>query len=524
MYFSYSREHAFKEVGETRQLFIDDDVIASVQNITRRPHSPRKHPANPLIRRDQPWEDTPYFRTSGFDVIRDPADGLFKCWYEDVQNYFAIRPGIGLTDARVCYAQSPDGMHWEKPRLGIRAIDGMDTNVVLDLSPRARARTQTVILDPAEDDPSRRFKMLHVQYERHDRPPAGLRADAHSFPAQNLYGVGLCMQVSEDGVRWRPHPANPIIPYWAGDVQILTYDPIDRKYVLYGRARKWTSPSRAGFAGGDMPMWPDKPAGVWNTRRCVYRLESDDCLSWSEPVMAFEAGAGDNLDDGLYGFVPWRVDEMHLGLLNVLHQVDNVMEGYLHYGRDGRRWHRLQEHRPLIPRGPEPYDPLGAETPSTPIEVGDEVWIYYGGKNVHNNWWISGRAAGLDHPEVRDRELSRDGHHLCLATLRLDGWVSLTAGVYTGIVETKPVFSMAPFLSINACCRPGGFVEVEVTDTAGQPFDGYDREACVRCTGDAVRHRVRWAGRDAVNVEPRGIKLRFHLRDADLFGFRFEPE
>ena len=53
--------------------------------------------------------------------------------------------------------------------------------------------------------------------------------------------------------------------------------------------------------------------------------------------MAFEAGTGDNLDDGLYGFVPWRVDEMHLGLLNVLHQVDNVMEGYLHYGRDGRQ-------------------------------------------------------------------------------------------------------------------------------------------------------------------------------------------
>ena len=25
MYFSYSREHAFKEIGRTRQLFIDDD-------------------------------------------------------------------------------------------------------------------------------------------------------------------------------------------------------------------------------------------------------------------------------------------------------------------------------------------------------------------------------------------------------------------------------------------------------------------------------------------------------------------
>ena len=272
MYFSYSREHAFKEVGQTRQLFIDDDVIASVQNITRRRHSPRKHPANPLMRRDQPWEDTPYFRTSAFDVIRDPADGLFKCWYEDVQNYFAIRPGIGLTDARVCYAQSADGVHWEKPRLGIRAIDGMDTNVVLDLSPRARARTQTVILDPAAEDPSRRFKMLHVQYERHDRPPPGLRADAHSFPAQNLYGVGLCMQVSSDGVRWQPHPTNPIIPYWAGDVEILTYDPIDRKYVLYGRARKWTSPRAPG----------SRPATCrcGRTSRTACGTRAGACIAW----------------------------------------------------------------------------------------------------------------------------------------------------------------------------------------------------------------------------------------------------
>ena len=203
----------------------------------------------------------------------------------------------------------------------------MDTNVVLDLSPGARARTQTIILDPEEEDRSRRFKMLHTQYERHDRPPAGLRADTHSFPAQHLYGAGLCMQVSEDGVRWKPHPANPLIPTWTGDVQILTHDPIDRTYVLHGRARRWTSPSRAGFAAGDLPVWPDKPAGIWNTRRCVYRLESEDCLHWSEPVMAFEAGAGDNLDDGLYGFVPWRAGEMHLGLLNVYHQVDNVMEG-----------------------------------------------------------------------------------------------------------------------------------------------------------------------------------------------------
>ena len=200
-----------------------------------------------------------------FNVVKDPEDSLFKCWYEDVQNYFGLRGGTGLTDARVCYAQSSDGLNWEKPSLGKRCIEGCDTSVVLDLSPEARARTQTIILDGLEENSARRYKMMHVHYVKRERPPDGLRADAHSVPAQGLYGIGMSMQFSKNGIDWTPFEGNPVIPYWAGDVEILTFDPIDRKYVLYG-------------------------------------LESDDCIHWSEPVMAFEAGTADNLDDGLYGF------------------------------------------------------------------------------------------------------------------------------------------------------------------------------------------------------------------------------
>ena len=464
MFAAYSRNKVFKEIGTIRQLFIDDDVIAGVTNVARRQHVPTKHPDNPLIRKDQPWETTPYFRTSAFNVTRDPADGLFKCWYEDVQDYFGLKHGAGLTDARFCYAQSEDGLNWEKPALGQHHIDGRDTSIVLDLSPGGRARTPTVILDEHERDPARRYKMMYVHYRKLPGPPAGLRADAHSFPSQGLYGVGMSMSFSPNGIDWTPYEGNPVIDYWAGDVETLTFDPVDDKYVLYGRARKWTAGARPGFTGEGTPTYPSKPEGIWNTRRCVYRLESEDCLRWSEPVMAFEAGEADNLEDGLYGFVPWRVDEMHLGILNVLHQVDNVMEMYLLYGRDEGDWKRFPEHRPLVPRGPAgSYDHLGVETPTQPLVVGDEVWVYYGGMNVHHDWWISGQLEGLDLPEVHDQTLSENGHHLCLATLRLDGWVSLNATVREGTVETKPIFSTAPRLLINARCEPGGYVEVEVT-------------------------------------------------------------
>ncbi len=80
---AYSRDTVSKDVGSTIQLFVDDDVIAVVKNVTRRQHKPVKHPTNPLIRRDRPWEFSTYFRTSAFGVVNDREAGHFKCWYED---------------------------------------------------------------------------------------------------------------------------------------------------------------------------------------------------------------------------------------------------------------------------------------------------------------------------------------------------------------------------------------------------------------------------------------------------------
>ena len=44
MHVAYSRDRTYKDVGTRRQLFIDDDVIAVVKNVTRRLHSPKSIP------------------------------------------------------------------------------------------------------------------------------------------------------------------------------------------------------------------------------------------------------------------------------------------------------------------------------------------------------------------------------------------------------------------------------------------------------------------------------------------------
>ena len=129
-----------------------------------------------------------------------------------------------------------------------------------------------------------------------------------------------------------------------------------------------------------------------------------------------------------------------------------------------------------------------------PIVVGDELWFYYGGMNVHHDWWIVGRGEGLDVPEAHDRKYAADGHHLGLATLRYDGYVSLDAGVREGFIETKPVLATGEHLFINASCEPDGFIEIEVMDPWNGVWEGFTRDACTTFSGDDIRHRVVWTG------------------------------
>jgi len=43
-------------VGAAKQLFLDDHLIASQQNVSRQVHPARKHPANPVLEPTEPWE------------------------------------------------------------------------------------------------------------------------------------------------------------------------------------------------------------------------------------------------------------------------------------------------------------------------------------------------------------------------------------------------------------------------------------------------------------------------------------
>ena len=98
------------------------------------------------------------------------------CWYEDwVFDPVAFSqtqadrfddPAVG--SSRICCAFSKDGLHWEKRPLGVVEEAGNHTNIVLGDSEDNRGKfgavhVPAVLLDPLEDDPSRRFKLMFQQ-------------------------------------------------------------------------------------------------------------------------------------------------------------------------------------------------------------------------------------------------------------------------------------------------------------------------------------------------------------------------
>ena len=135
-----------------------------------------------------------------------------------------------------------------------------------------------------------------------------------------------------------------------------------------------------------------------------------------------------------------------------------------------------------------------------PVVVEDELWFYYSACAVEHG--ITGRSGPI-----------------CLAKLRLDGFVSMDAGHETGTLITKPFLVDGDSLSINAAAR-GGSVAVAVLDEHGIQHEGFPRADCALFDGDSVDHRVTWRTKTSLDdLRGRPARLKFYLRNAELYSF-----
>jgi len=491
-------------VKEEVQTFLDNLMIYRHHGVARRWHTPVRAPEGPVIRKDRPWEHITYFTYSNYCVLRDPGDGLFKCWYEDL----VLQPDLMKTAemprySRQLYAESVDGIDWRKPEIGIVAEEGNKTNIVIGSGAAGcdDVHSMSVIIDPHPPSADQRFRALFT----------------HRPATDTSHGKRIVCAHSVDGIHWQRYEELPRFGRGGprlDDVSVLFYDEDAREFVQNTR-HFLKGPGGAGAPHGGIHHF------AADGRRRVWQSRSHDFLHWSEPVLVAAVDEEDGLDEQYYGMAQFRLGTIHLATVGVFRDVDNEREVQLLMSRDGLRWKPTAKRQPfLAPQGPGTYDAYMTSLVSPPIEVGDELWFYNGGSACHHDWWLSGLRDGVDHPEARDPSLAENS--LGIARLRKDGYAGLYANPYLeGCVTTQSMMSEGTELVINARCGSQGYIKVEVQDEFGTTIEPCTKEDADPFTGDSTAHTVTWKGRSAI-PRARWRRLLFFLKDAELFSFHFE--
>lgn len=460
--------------GNRRELFIDRHLIASITGGAElRLATPID--AGPAIQFDKPWEGAFSAYTT---ILHD--NGVYRMYYRG-------SPGAGQDGndgESTCYAESRDGKTWHKPDLNQFEVRGAKVNNVLlaNRPPYSHNFSPFVDLRPGV--------------------PAAERYKAMA----GVHQTGLAAFVSPDGVRWKKLRETPVFPPPKGfslDSQNISFwSEAERKYVLYYRTWK--------KVGGTNYRW-------------VSRATSDDFVNWS---------AGEEMD---YGDAPpehlytnqtsayFRAPHIYLGICARFLPGRQVLtpEQASALGVNPKYFQDCSDAVLVTSRGGTSYTRTFLDAFLRP-GLGLENWVSRSNYPALNLVQTGPSTMSF----YVNRNYGQPTSYLRRYELRLDGLASIHAGYKGGEVVTRPlqVATGNGALELNFATSAAGGVRVEVQDAAGKPLPGYTLDDAVELIGDEIARDFRWkngAGLAAVQGQP--VRLRFVLRDADVFAFRIRP-
>jgi hypothetical protein len=431
-------------------LFLDFRAVETVDGFERRLEAPRKRRENPLLQSDDPAEGN---SMSMYGSVVQREDGLFQMWY--TVNHPTLYGAMA-------YAQSEDGLHWQRPALDVVKYKGRRTHLVFAKSPHGT----TILYDRAESRSGWKYKMLTGAAPSHR----------------------ICAFRSADGIHWVDAAENPVTGS-NPDCPMSLHRAADGHYVAY---------HRPGF--GD---------------RRVARSESWDFAHWSQPHIVIDQEAGDGPQTQFYGMGSIPYGPYELGTLWIYRTDPANMDFYkmrggqqhaeLAYCRSGYAWHRAALGEPFIPHGRAgSWDGGCLQAASSPLLLEDEIRFYYAGQRPL-------------HSESKDWKGKEPRCGIGLASCKPDRFVSLTAA-RRGKLLTRPFWTQTPLFFINADVAKGGQVRMGVLDSDGKAIQGFGIADCLPVTGDSIQHAVVWRGQgDASVLANRQIRLQVEARNARLY-------
>lgn len=449
------------QIGSRRELFVDSLLIDCLEGVRVELHTPQA--GEIVFHFDRPWEGV----YSAYLTLLQDGD-LFRLYYRGM-----AKSAHTLDTEVTCMAESKDGIHWYRPNLGLYEVAGTKENNVILARNRA-CHNFAPFIDTRRDCP----------------------ADARYKALGGSGSPGLLAFASPDGVHWRQLQAEPVFSEGAFDSQNNAFwSETEGQYVLYFRVFR------------DGVRW-------------IARTTSKDFIHWDKPV---DLEVGDQPPQHLYTnqLVPYpRAQHIYLGFPTrfcpdrralseeEMRQIGTPQE-YLNdcvdillvATRGGSQFHRFAEAFLRPGRDLQNWTSR-ANYAARGIFSLDEQIVFY-----------------VQH------HLGYATNHLRRYTIRPDGFVSLRAGYAGGSFVTKPLVFSGRRLTLNFSTSAAGSLQVEVQTAEGQPIEGLGLEDCPEIIGDRLEHTVRWkSGSDISRLAGQPIRLRFQLRDADLYSFRFAPD
>ena len=440
---------------------------------------------------DQPWEGN---ATDFFTIVKD--DGFYRMYYE-TWSFFDPTYTEGIN---VCYAESRDGIHWEKPVLGLCDFRGSrENNIIMTNIP-----DNIVVMkdDNPACPPEQRYKAVMSN--------PNIEGYANANPEK--HGNALVCMVSADGIHFEKFCV--ISQGYAYDSQnSLHWNPHTGKYYCYFR---------------ELHTRADNPASTLNETliRGILVSESEDFVHWSDPVPLNFGGAEDYplytncvmaypYDTRYYIGFPTRYverrgwtanydrlcgKELRLERMKQEPRLGTALTDCIFMSsRDNVNWFRFDE--ACISPGPETmtnwvygdcYPAMGGliETPSRFEDEPPELSIY-----LDNRHWMPKKV------------------QLVRYTYRRDGFASVKAGYDQKILRTVPFTFEGDSLTLNFRTSARGSIFLRILDDKNLPMEGY---STCELFGDALDRIVDF-DKPLSDLCGKTVRFEFLMRDAELY-------
>lgn len=482
----------------TERVFFafDDHSIPWQHNLKLTLVPATKHPANPVLRRGPEGAPDHGHAVLYGSVLK--VGGKFRMWYLgmfETQNQKGQAPGMWRP---MCYAESDDGVHWTKPELGLVEFNGGRKNNICLITGEPFSLTRvndflSVMHDPTDPDPSRRYKTAFIAHVPYDDIKGGMS----NLGVKEKRVCATITATSADGLTWRvvgDRPAN------AGGERFEAAG-------LYRFGDFYYTPGQL------IAPWAGRNDGT-DAGRLMLTYRSPDFVHWSQAkALAFarpgqlanprvagqqtHMGAGlwnrSNVMVGLYGM--WQ-DAATPPPKGASHNTGVKIDLGLIVSNDGVHFREPVADFKVIARGAEgEWDDIALLQGHAFVNEGDQTMMWY------SHWDTGGKLKTME---------------IGLATLRRDGFGHLSAKeddndshFITAPLALKPGTKLLINVEGVSAAAP---ITVELLDDRDRPLPGFSGPNAARVSTGGLQQEVVWPGPRAPNLPAdRTVAVKVHF-------------